>query len=397
MSFSHRPSSPDEKDEADTRQPPKTESSVWPPPSDNASRPTPSSPNFPKVPLTLFNNRHQPTMGPPPQGPRGDLPSARGPILESLFGTGYQDHSRALVNLGRPGSSQWPQQEFQDVSAPSLGSLDTAFNGLSLNHVHTHDRLAAPGGFPSRQPISGVSASAEQGFRSTDLALYGPNYHREPTVAEEQLRQYSGMSANYKGDPYNIYNHSVVGLPDHLNCSFFMDRLPANVSVAEILGAIKDIGRVFALHINRGEVGKKYTHAGAKLVFFTVADASRFYARHVMGPFVVRDCLVRVRRNWTKVQEQQGLAKWMTRCLKVTGPANLVNKNNLLTNLGAKITFETEDIIVHQNRRRFGCVELRFAAHRGQAHLARKELLQEFAQAGVKVDYARDPCDVVDV
>ncbi|KAM7184787.1 hypothetical protein V8F33_012786 [Rhypophila sp. PSN 637] len=268
---------------------------------------------------------------------------------------------------------------------------------MSLNRSNTHDRLARPGGFPSQQPRPAASASAGQGFRPTDLALYGPNCHREPTVAEEQLRRYSGMSANYKGDPSNIHNHSAVGLPDHKNCSFWMNGLPADVSVAEILGAIKDCGRVWALHINREEARTKYTHAGAKLVFFTEADATRFYVRHVMGPFVVRNRLIRVVRNRIKVQEQTQKEKYETRCLRVSGPAHLVNKNILLWYLGAQIIFETEDIIVHR-KHPVGCVELRFAAYRGQAYPARKALLQwdEFVQAGGKVIYVRDPCDVLD-
>ncbi|KAM7213720.1 hypothetical protein V8F06_010919, partial [Rhypophila decipiens] len=214
------------------------------------------------------------------------------------------------------------------------------------------------------------------------------------------LREASGMSPNYQGDPRNLHNHSANHLDDSQNCSFWLEKLPCNVTVHEILRAIADFGRVYALHINRGMIGSKYDHAGAKLVFFDCASAQRFFVKHdiLLGSFVVRGAVITVKRNRIKTPEQSGLSHCRTRCLLVDGPTDLVNPGALLTFLRGKLEFELDRVVIHRIHPA-GRIEIRFSSYRGQAASAFKALCmsqKHTHSSGFKVTFTQDPCAPLD-
>ncbi|KAM7184793.1 hypothetical protein V8F33_012792, partial [Rhypophila sp. PSN 637] len=214
------------------------------------------------------------------------------------------------------------------------------------------------------------------------------------------LREASGMSPNYQGDPNNLHNHSANHLDDSHNCSFWLENLPPNVTVHEILGSITDVGRVYALHINRGMVGTKYSHAGAKLVFFDCASAQLFFFNYgrFLGQFIVRGIPITVKRNRIKSPEQRGLPHSHTRCLLVDGPTELVNPGALLTFLRGKLEFELERVVIHRVHPA-GRVEIRFSSYRGQAALAAKALSMSHKHtqaSGFNLTFTQDPCAPLD-
>lgn len=192
------------------------------------------------------------------------------------------------------------------------------------------------------------------------------------------MRIRSGMSDNYRGDPGNIWSHSVSELPDHLNTAFWICHLPPDVTHHELLGAITGCGRIFCVHINNEEVGIKYDHAGAKLLFFDVVGATNF-ANHYMEnqTLYVRGQRAKVRRNRNKIPQRPGLPPWLSRCLRIKGPKSIVNIECLFGYFDPLFEWETDDFITLYEDTRTAVVEFRFGSYQSQASMAYKILTSE--------------------
>ncbi|KAM7182885.1 hypothetical protein V8F20_012811 [Naviculisporaceae sp. PSN 640] len=223
-----------------------------------------------------------------------------------------------------------------------------------------------------------------------------------------QLRIRTGMPPNYNGDPKNPFNHSAKRLPDSLNCSFWATNLPKDVTVKEICDAIRDCGRISAIHISRGETypGGKKKYAAAKIIFVDLKGAQMFFLLAVLGRapgFIVRGRRAYVERNRHKVPPQLGLPRNHTRVLYITGHYWIANPSYLTQFLESHgIVFQLESTVElprrdfdHPDLRR---LELRFARYSGQA---RRAYLALQGEAGfrrlsppLRVDFDDDPCDV---
>ncbi|KAM7184795.1 hypothetical protein V8F33_012794 [Rhypophila sp. PSN 637] len=227
------------------------------------------------------------------------------------------------------------------------------------------------------------------------MVLYGEGFQREPTAFERLMQLATNMSPNYHGDPGNIYNYSNVDLPDAENCSFWMERLPPDVTLTEILANIRHCGRIYAIHVNREQV-PRFGHAGRKLAFFDRASAHRFWVQYVLHQgFFIRGYQAYIRRNRNKVAEQFGLQNTFSRCLVIAGPQNIVNTQYLFNLWKQKFIWDI-DTVIHHPSPYFGKLEIRFGSYRAQASIAFKILTtcKVFLDADVWVEYARDPCDV---
>lgn len=230
-----------------------------------------------------------------------------------------------------------------------------------------------------------------------NMAVFGPGRHREPTARERAMREESSMSANYRGDPRNARNHSDWRLPDEHNCSFWLENLPPNVDCGMILGSLRDIGRVYALHINNGECGGRGRHhtAGAKLTFFTIEDAQRFFQFSIVdSALTIGGLPTRVLRNRVKVGPQSGLPTDHTRVLVVTGSSQVITVEFLETFFREKFVYQLETVIDHGNNGVMSVLEWRFSSWRAQAHEAMQILKRDpvFQEMWVNVEYGRDPC-----
>ncbi|KAM7184790.1 hypothetical protein V8F33_012789, partial [Rhypophila sp. PSN 637] len=242
------------------------------------------------------------------------------------------------------------------------------------------------------------SGRRDYGFSPSSLAINGPGWQREMTEEERSLARQTDMSPNYKGDPAIFKHYSVPELPEEENCAFWLSRFPKDVRVNEITEAIRDCGRIWALHINREGI-PEHGQAGAKLVFFTRRGAARFWSRYkVNGPFVVRGHWILVVRNRFKTPENMDTPAVRTRCIRVHGPPHLVNSDRLLAFFTGKLEWELDEIINHPSDDVFAVVDIRFAAYRGQAHLAVKALLSHeryTREVTFGVMYRPNPCDEV--
>lgn len=215
----------------------------------------------------------------------------------------------------------------------------------------------------------------------------------KPLRTPDEIRQLlvAGCSPNYRGNPYLPANLSA-NIPDEDNCSFWIQGLPPTATCTTLLGAIRDMGRVFCTHITPPDAALGHRTAAAKLVFFDRAAAQRFFAAHAGAPLVVEGFRARVERNRTRVAASTQPA-FCTRVVVVSGPADEVCVDALLRFFSSKFVYQMDAIVVRDPDaagRPARTVEFRFGSFRNQAQTA-YFLLK--GRPGWRVAYGRDPCD----
>lgn len=191
----------------------------------------------------------------------------------------------------------------------------------------------------------------------------------------------------------------MVDPPDDDNCSFWLTRLPVTTTPADITSSIRNIGRIFAVHVNNEEAPAHREGAGAKLVFFDADAARRFYDSTREGFTLASGHQARVTRNRIRMPSQTGLVAGESRVLLITGPRHLINYESLLQFFRSKFTFDLEAVISHTTHPAVGILEWRFCSYRAQAKSAYQAIVQEpvFQNTWVHVRYDTDPCDVLGV
>lgn len=203
------------------------------------------------------------------------------------------------------------------VSSVSLGAVASYNNN---NNIPTTVYTALSG---SSSSISDSTATS-----NTGVSLY-PNPH-------------------YKGNPELETNQSAP-IPSEQSTSLWIERLPPTLTYHELLGAIQDVGRVYASVIS----GPNAAHptSAAKVVFFTRRAADRFLARYGRGgslgyfPMGEHHRGIVVRNNiLTRESERPG---FVTRVLLVKGPRDVVTVEALRQLFRSKFVFQEEKVVDH--------------------------------------------------
>ncbi|KAK1501972.1 hypothetical protein CTAM01_05410 [Colletotrichum tamarilloi] len=255
-------------------------------------------------------------------------------------------------------------------------------------------------------------AVAQKGFQSyAPVGEFRPmnavtrTFFRPECDPQKDLKMAQGVSANYKGDALNPRNLSD-DIPECKNVSFFLTNLPADVTYSQLLGQIRGMGRVWATVINPPDGHEHFTSA-AKLVFFELAAAQRFYA-HCRNParrLIISSYAVKIVRNRVRKAEED-IGGYHSRVLVVTGELSFVNKDTLLRYFRTKLDFDTEDVIAHVQDPQTGMgeLEIRFACYRNQSESARQALSKEYPPGATLPDgrmspiwelrYGVDPCSI---
>ena len=92
------------------------------------------------------------------------------------------------------------------------------------------------------------------------------------TEEEKKARKAAGFSENYMGD-YNNERNKSADIPEDQNCSLYMTGLPLGVTVQDIFDDIRNIGKVYSLHISPPK--EDHTKCAAAITFFTRAAAGK--------------------------------------------------------------------------------------------------------------------------
>lgn len=122
------------------------------------------------------------------------------------------------------------------------------------------------------QPGSSFGAGApRRQFRPMDAIVVN---RVALTEEEKAARKARGFSENYMGD-YTNENNMSADIPDELNCSLYITGLPLDVTVRDIFDDIRDIGKVFSLHVSPRR--ESNTKRAAAVVFFTRIAAGKIF------------------------------------------------------------------------------------------------------------------------
>jgi hypothetical protein len=163
-----------------------------------------------------------------------------------------------------------------------VGELPASVAHLFLDGAHPFLRPDAPP-FEAFRP-QGAATGDRRPSRSQNRTTFQPTRRRlqeqgmatsigvNPDIVAESNVQ-AGHSQGYQGQPDRACN-KPDDVPDELNCAFWITNLPADVTVKQVLGAIRAIGRVFAFNISTPM--QPGGTAAAKLTFFTVKAAQKF-------------------------------------------------------------------------------------------------------------------------
>lgn len=210
-----------------------------------------------------------------------------------------------------------------------------------------------------------------------------------------------GFSPNYRGNPDLERNRSAPIPPDQ-NCSLFITGLAPTLTTTQLLATIRDVGRVYATHINFPEPDRGHFTCAAKVVFFERSAAERFYERYAGTGFRVAGTadLHVGRVVWNRIRSaEQDVGGRKSRVLLISGPPGIVSEKALKVYFNTKIQYQVDEV---RTLRRYAAnglggagdkgeeralVEFRFGSYRCQSEAARMALSREFKEFGVFCDF----------
>ncbi|KAG4278583.1 hypothetical protein FPRO04_06638 [Fusarium proliferatum] len=333
-------------------------------------------------------------IAPPPDhaaSSRSLFPGALAPspaIWEGLKGHFSQLGINEYQSMATPTTlppSQIPLAPIQEAPRPVLPSwLEDALK--KVPYVQSQDGNHQKLSLAARQQNA-------RGFRPM-AAITRPASH---TACEDEARE-SVFSDNYKGE-HNTRNASALSLTPEQNCALWLTNLPPDVTHHELLGQIRNVGRIWCSVINEPD-WERHETAAAKVVFFTPGPAQLLLSKSLTQGISVRGFPVRVTHNRVKYGEQ-GILGPASRVLIITGKSTFVNPSSLTEFFEERFVFEVDEItelIVQGDASKGGrsVVEYRLGSFRCQAQMGKMALEKDRPHGFEKVEFGEDPCEVGD-
>ncbi|KAK1830201.1 hypothetical protein QBC39DRAFT_261436 [Podospora conica] len=210
-------------------------------------------------------------------------------------------------------------------------------------------------------------------------------------------RQLANCSLSYAGDASRWRNKNAL-VPESQNTSIWITRLPAGVTYKELLGGIRNTGRVWSSFINKPEHHKGIHTAAAKVVFFEALAAQRFLAQ-CNGPdgtgLVIRGHKATSEAQTYSFLSTPPYATLPSRVLIIAGPPLVVHPPSLLRYFAARFFFWVDLIVPVVEAENLNIYEWRFGSFSCQAESAFMAVSRDvfFQQAGVTVAFGIDPCE----
>jgi len=204
------------------------------------------------------------------------------------------------------------------------------------------------------------------------------------------------ISNNYLGNRRLARNRSAP-IVQNENCSLWMEHLPADVTHSEILGQIRNVGKIYQLHINAPNHNR--TTRAAKITFFTRQSASAFY-QATRGGFYVRPHSApgaSVEWNRVLVAEQVGRRALRSRVVVITGPTAFVNVHTIrgVLNSSNDYYYNIDRVYQRTHGATYRTIQLHFSSCRAEAEGAVALLHRAIAANGMmgcRMTYGTDPC-----
>ncbi|KAK0643347.1 hypothetical protein B0T16DRAFT_447320 [Cercophora newfieldiana] len=406
-----------------------------------------------------------PTMNPVNDGKLGEGASARGgpsrldtgvatlrpagqpiPPSRQPYGPGPTSQNfvalRSGVYVPTPAAASAGPASYVPPAARHLATLSSSSSARAATPTTSREAILRDSDDKFVQGL-GPQVLATPAERPSRLARWHPNHpsHAAASTPEDPSRHFrpmeerrrwlapideaielmtKGFSPRYRGNP-DLERNLSAPIPAHLNCSLFITGLAPTTTTAQLLGAIRDTGRVYATHINGPEPDRGHLTCAAKIVFFERAAAERFFHRFQLAGFSVAAHPRYVGRVvWNRIRSAEvDVGGRKSRVLLISGPPALVNEVALRSYLAGKIQFQVESIrtlnlttarssmasasgfdqvaaaLAAANAEpQRALVEFRFGSYRCQAEAARMALNREFKEYGVFCEFGKDPCDL---
>ncbi|KAF5537853.1 hypothetical protein FMEXI_9675 [Fusarium mexicanum] len=289
--------------------------------------------------------------------------------------------------------AQTPLAPIQEAPRPFLSSwLEDALK--KVPYVQSQEVPYVQSQYDQRQKFSLAARQQNpRGFRPM-AAITRPPSH----IAREDEARESIFSDNYKGE-HNTRNASALSLTPDQNCALWLTNLPPDVTHHELLGQIRNVGRIWCSVINEPD-GERHETAAAKVVFFTPGPAQLLLSKSLTQGLSIRGFPLRVTHNRVKYGEQRILGP-ASRVLIITGKSTFVNPSSLTQFFKDRFVFEIDEVtelIVQGDASKGGrsVVEYRFGSFRCQAQMGKMALEKDRPQGFEKVEFGEDPCEVGD-
>ncbi|EQB49464.1 hypothetical protein CGLO_11202 [Colletotrichum gloeosporioides Cg-14] len=363
----------------------------------NASAPT-AVENAPLRYLTALPPIRSPLSALPP-GPRGvpwhnfsrlPHPLDPVPIRHRRRPSFHSSDEEAMPMPSRRIAGSWETRLARSQARMQAATANSQPSG----YPHRPRQYGPPSNATSSQPNEGRQP---QGFRPTWAAMRAKQGQAKGNDKDRAaLKAMYGISPNYAGDP-TIERNRSADIPDSENCALWITFLPPDVTHREILAEIRNMGRIWSVVISGPEPAKNHHTAAAKVVFFELGAAQKFYAMscNPSRRFKVRGHVTKVELN--RIKTAQDNRRNNSRVLRIKGRPDVVNKDALTAYFKQKITFEVDEVITIVMNEDMGDVEYRFGSFGNQAELAYLALQREYDVGGIhspywEVQYGHDPC-----
>lgn len=238
----------------------------------------------------------------------------------------------------------------------------------------------------ARQPF--IPPIRSQGFLPMQAIRSGREFNLAPqppaTVGQFSVR-YHGM--------HTECNASAEHLRPEENASLWITNLPPDVTTHELLGQIRNVGRIWASYIN-GPDGTKHSTAAAKIVFFSPVSAQRLLQLSLVQGFRVRGYHAKVTQNRIKTPETHPRHGNDSRVLIVTGHQSFVNQTTLTAYFEQKFEFQLDEVKELLSGGGRAVVEFKFGSYRCQSQMGKMSLEMDKPGGFEKAEFGEDPCEV---
>jgi hypothetical protein len=347
--------------------------------------------------------------------------SQQAPVIQSATGNVHLPPGPRLPGVA---TVLQPATHAHSTPAPTSFRFPAALEA-SHGPAPYNDNRSAATSITTATTMTTTTTTTGTALAKDNISFYHPmncrSAYHHPSQNETHALLLKGFSPNYRGDP-NIARNQSAAIPAEANCSLFIVGLAPDLTTHELLAGIRNVGRVYATHINPPSPERGHALSAVKLVFFERQSAGklvptpplpslssvitstdvgfthdvnrteRFYTLHATtdGFSTPLHPHLRGRVTWNRVRSAEvDKGGRRSRVLLVSGPPGLVQERFLCGYLATKLVYQLDEV-VHRGASDDGrrvLLELRFGSFRCQAEAARMALMRGFREEGGVCEY----------
>ncbi|KAK8112075.1 uncharacterized protein PG998_008532 [Apiospora kogelbergensis] len=165
-------------------------------------------------------------------------------------------------------------------------------------------------------------------------------------------------SKNYKGVTSSARNISE-DINNAQNTSLWLTGLPGDIDYHRLLSSIRNIGRVYKVHIV--QAGGEHLTAAATIQFFKLR-ATEALMQHIRdGTFVVEGHFPHAIRNRVRTSERGPEEDGLSRVIVMRGHSHIVNRDRILGNWAKRFYWDDDEVLEFRHGDET-VLEIRFAS-----------------------------------